>query len=351
MSARLLPLVALVLFASAVVQADDKLRFDRDIRPILSDKCYFCHGPDNEHREADLRLDIEEFAKADSIVPGDVEASELVRRILSDDPDEIMPPPGAHKEMTQEEIELLKRWIREGADWSQHWSFVAPSGKVQLGEPEPWVRNPIDSMVLARLKAEEKTPRGEASREKLIRRLSFDLTGLPPTLEEIDAFVADESEDAYEKLVDRLLGSSHYGERMAVMWMDAARYGDTSVYHADGPRDMWAWRDAIVRAYNDNMPFDQFSILQLAGDLIPDAPLEQKILAGFNRNNGTTDEGGAIAEEYRVEYAVDRVKTTSTVWMGLTMECAQCHDHKYDPITQEEYYKFFAFASRHHCSH
>ncbi len=186
-------------------------------------------------------------------------------------------------------------------------------------------------------------PTAQAAREKLIRRVTFDLTGMPPTLAEIDAFLTDESEQAFEKVVDRLLASNRYGQRMAVMWLDAARYGDTSVYHADGPRDMWAWRDAIVDAYNDNMPFDEFSINQIAGDLRPDATDRQKLLAGFNRNNGTTDEGGAIAEEYRVEYAVDRVKTTSTVWLGLTMECAQCHDHKYDPISQEDYYKFYAF--------
>ncbi|MEL6105722.1 MAG: DUF1553 domain-containing protein [Planctomycetota bacterium] len=331
----------IVTFAAVLPAAD--LRFDRDIRPILSDKCFFCHGPDNENREADLRLDIEELAKADSIVPGDADASELVRRILSKDPDEIMPPPGAHKELSADEIQRLTQWIDEGADWSEHWAFGKPEPFPMDDPTDPWVGNPIDAYVLAELKSNGKRGLPQASREKLIRRLSFDLTGLPPTIEEVDAFLADDSDEAYEKLVDRLLGSSHYGERMAVMWMDAARYGDTSVYHADGPRDMWAWRDAIVNAYNDNMPFDQFSILQLAGDLIPDAPLEQRILAGFNRNNGTTDEGGAIAEEYRIEYAVDRVKTTSTVWMGLTMECAQCHDHKYDPITQEEYYKFFAF--------
>ena len=327
-----------------IIGLDDTLRFDRDIRPILSDKCFFCHGPDNENREADLRLDVEELAKTDAIVPGDAESSEFVRRILSKDSDEIMPPPGAHKALSQDEIERLTRWIDQGADWSQHWAFVTPVGKLANHDnADEWIQNPIDAFVRESLAARGKQARPTATREKLLRRLSFDLTGLPPTLEEIDAFLADESKDAYEKQVDRLLGSAHYGERMAVMWMDAARYGDTSVYHADGPRDMWAWRDAIVRAYNDNMPFDQFSILQLAGDLIPDAPLEHKVLAGFNRNNGTTDEGGAIAEEYRVEYAVDRVKTTSTVWMGLTMECAQCHDHKYDPITQEEYYQFFAF--------
>jgi hypothetical protein len=335
-------LLAISFFGS--VAAADPVRFDRDIRPILSDKCFFCHGPDREHREADLRLDLEELAKEQAIVPGDADASELIVRILSGDPDSIMPPPDANKELSQEERELLIRWVNEGANWTQHWSFMPPQPprRPQVKDRN-WIGNPIDEFALAKMEAKGLTPSVEASREKLIRRLTFDLTGLPPTLAEIDAFLADRSADAYEKVVDRLLQSSHYGERMALMWLDAARYGDTSVYHADGPRDMWAWRDAVIKAYNDNLPFDQFSIQQLAGDLIPDATIEQKILSGFNRNNGTTDEGGAIAEEYRVEYAVDRVKTTATVWMGLTMECAQCHDHKYDPISQEDYYKFYAF--------
>ena len=320
------------------------VRFDRDIRPILSDKCFFCHGPDQEHREADLRLDIEAEAKASAIIPGDADASDLIARIRSDDPDAIMPPSDAHKELTSKEIELLTRWVAEGAGWTQHWSFTAPEAPAipTAGEKEH-IRGAIDAFIVRRLKQEMMSLAPQADREKLIRRLTFDLTGLPPTLAEIDAFVNDTSDDAYEKVVDRLLQSHHYGERMALMWMDAARYGDTSVYHADGPRDMWAWRDAVVDAYNQNLPFDDFSISQLAGDLIPGATLQRQILAGFNRNNGTTDEGGAFAEEYRVEYTVDRVKTTSTVWLGLTMECAQCHDHKYDPVSQEEYYRFYAF--------
>ncbi len=329
--------------------ASQAVRFDRDIRPILSDKCFFCHGPDREHRESDLRLDLEAAAMESAIVPGDVESSELILRIRSADPDEIMPPPDAHKTLSAEEVDLITRWIAGGATWTQHWSFTAPTS-ADLPGPKPagLAREAIDAFVRRRLQKEGLTMAKPAEREKLIRRVSFDLTGLPPTLEQIDAFLADSSADAYEKVVDRLLRSHHYGERMALMWMDAARYGDTSVYHADGPREMWAWRDAVVDAYNQNMAFDEFSISQIAGDLLPEPTMQQRILAGFNRNNGTTDEGGAIAEEYRVEYAVDRVKTTSTVWLGLTMECAQCHDHKYDPITQEEYYRFYAFfnASR-----
>ncbi|QDV24040.1 DUF1553 domain-containing protein [Aureliella helgolandensis] len=318
----------------------DTLRFDRDIRPILSDKCYYCHGPDTEHREADLRLDLEEAAKESVLVPGSAADSELIRRLLSTDPDEVMPPPASKKEMSDAERQLLMRWIDEGAVWSQHWSFEPPT----LPElPDLELPNPIDRFVLRELRAQGKSFSREASRSTLIRRLTFDLTGLPPTLQEVDDFLSDTSDNALERVVDRLLASPHYGERMGLMWLDAARYGDTSVFHADGPRDMWGWRDAVVDAYNANMPFDEFSIAQLAGDLLPEATLQQKILSAFNRNNGTTDEGGAIAEEYRVEYAVDRVKTTSMVWMGLTLECAQCHDHKYDPISHEDYYSFYAF--------
>lgn len=313
----------------------DPVRFDRDVRPILSDKCFYCHGPDPEHREADLRLDIEAHARN---AIGDAAESELVARITAGNSEDLMPPADSHKKLTDQEIDLLERWVAEGGSWTEHWSFVQPTTSDQSVTPDL-----IDQLIRQRLSEQGFLPADQASLEKLIRRVTFDLTGMPPTLDQIDAFLSDRSDDAYEKVVDRLLASPRYGQRMALMWMDAARYGDTSVYHADGPRDMWAWRDAIVAAYNDNMPFDQFSINQIAGDLRPGATVRQKLLAGFNRNNGTTDEGGAIAEEYRVEYAVDRVKTTSTVWLGLTMECAQCHDHKYDPISQEDYYKFYAF--------
>lgn len=228
-----------------------------------------------------------------------------------------------------------------------HWAFVAPtSSALPEVAKKDWPRNELDYFVLARLEEEGLQPTAEANRETLIRRLTLDLTGLPPTMAEVEAFLTDKSPDAYEKVVDRLLASAHYGERMAVMWLDLARYGDSSVYHTDGNREMWAWRDGVIEAYNANKPFDQFSIDQLAGDLIPDASLAQQVASGFNRNNGTTDEGGTIEEEFRIEYAVDRVKTTATTWLGLTMECAQCHDHKYDPISQKEYYQFFAFFNR-----
>lgn len=276
------------------------------------------------------------------IVAGDADASEFVVRILSKDADEMMPPADSHKKLSAKEIDLLTRWVDQGAMWTQHWSLIPPA-RPAIPPADEGIASPIDAFVSRSLAEEGMRLSKQASREKLIRRVTYDLTGSPPTIDEIDHFLSDTSGDAYERLVDRLLDSPRYGERMALAWMDAARYGDTSVYHADGPRDMWAWRDAIVDAYNNNMPFDEFSICQLAGDLVPDASLQQRVLAGFNRNNGTTDEGGAFAEEYRVEYAVDRVKTTSTVWLGLTMECAQCHDHKYDPISQEDYYRFYAF--------
>ena len=315
-----------LLLSEVVADAQsDIVRFDRDIKPILSDRCFHCHGPDPEHREADLRFDQKEaaFAERDghaALVAGNLEKSAVWERIISNDEFTKMPPPESNKKLTAKEIDLIKRWIGQGAVWTDHWSFVTPvksdPPKVASGVP---ANNPIDQFIGQKLHEQGLSFSPEADRRTLIRRLSFDLTGLPPTPAEVKAFVEDQSPDAYERLFDRMFSSPHYGERMAVMWLDAARYGDTSVFHADGPREMWAWRDRVVQAYNENMPFDQFSILQLAGDLVPEASINDKILAGFNRNNGTTDEGGAIAEEYRVEYVVDRVKTTSTVCLGLSM--------------------------------
>lgn len=335
---------SLVVFGASVHAQPNEVRFDRDIRPLLSDNCVLCHGPDDDQRGGDLRLDVEDVAKATAIIEGKPDESELIARLRSTDPDTKMPPPDSNKQLTAEQIELFQRWIEQGAKWKKHWSFAQP---VQVPLPEVtnkgWPRNAIDHFVLRRLEQEGLQPSKTAERRTLIRRLTLDLTGLPPTLPEVDAFINDQSPNAYEKLGDRLLNSRHYGERMAAMWLDAARYGDTSVHHADGFRDMWAWRDRVVGAYNENLPFDQFSIEQLAGDLLPNTTIKQQIAAAFNRNNGTTDEGGLIPEEYRVEYAVDRVKTTAMVWMGLTLECGQCHEHKYDPISQEDYYRFFAF--------
>ena len=339
-----------VLFATTLVDAryvsaDDSISFTRDIRPILSTNCLQCHGPDEKHREADLRLDDKEGIMATF---GDQDGEGL-ERILTDDEDLQMPPPESGLELKSAEIELIKRWIKSGASYESHWAFEpvkSPKAPQPSDQHQSWVKNEIDKFVLARLLSAGLSPNAEADKERLLRRVTYDLTGLPPTIEEIDAFLNDKSPNAYEKVVDRLLGSRAYGERMALNWMDAARYGDTSVFHADGPRDMWAWRNWVINAYNDNMPFDQFSIKQLAGDLIPGGDWKDKVASGFNRNHGTTDEGGAIAEEYRVEYVIDRVKTTSTIWLGLTMECGQCHSHKYDPISQQEYYQFFAFFNQ-----
>ena len=343
-------LLGIALFCSSFPSySSAEISFNRDIRPILSNKCFFCHGPSEKSRKAELRLDLEEEAFKEkggfaAFVRKSLADSEVWHRITSDDPDEVMPPPKFKKEVTKDEIKKIKQWIEQGAKWEGHWAFIPVK---QINEPKTqlpkWIRNPIDSFVFDTLKKKGLNPSPEADRRTLIRRLYLDLTGLPPTPAEINDFLFDHSHHAYERVVDRLLSSEAYAERMTLVWMDAARYGDTSVFHDDGPRDMWPWRDWILRAYKNNMPFDQFSIEQLAGDLLPNPTDEQKIASGFNRNHATTDEGGVIAEEFRVEYVVDRVKTTGNVWMGLTMECAQCHDHKYDPISQEEYFQFYAF--------
>ena len=334
-----------IIASSTIADADTvRVQYDRDVRPILSDNCFQCHGPDAERREADLRLDVEASAKESVIVPGSPDESELVIRVTSGDPDLRMPPVDSNKQLSAGQIDILRRWIDQGAEWTRHWAFLSAVRPVlpQL-EGTSWPRNAIDYFVLKRLQRGGLVPSPEADRRMLIRRLTLDLTGLPPTLGQIDEFVCDHSPDAYERLVNRLLDSYRYGERMAVMWLDLARYGDSSVHNADGHRDMWVWRDRVIEAHNKNVSFEDFSVEQLAGDLLPDASLAQKISAGFNRNNGTTDEGGLIEEECRVGYAVDRVTTTSMVWLGLTMECGQCHDHKYDPISQQEYFQFYAF--------
>lgn len=321
-------------------------QFSRDVRPILAQACFHCHGPDAAHRQADLRLD-EEAGLRTAFTPRDLAKSEAWRRIQSTDPMERMPPPESPHQLKPAQIETLRKWVEAGAEWQGHWAFIPPAKPpVPAVKDTRWGAHPIDAFVLARLETEGLRPQPEADRERLLRRVSFDLTGLPPTPAEIDAFLGDRDEKAFERVVDRLLSSEHFGERMALAWLDAARYGDSSVFHADGPRDMWAWRDWTIRAYNRNLPFDRFTIEQLAGDLLPDANDDTRIATGFLRNNATTDEGGAIAEEFRVEYAIDRVKTTSVVWMGLTMECGQCHNHKYDPITQQDYYRFFAYFNQ-----
>jgi mono/diheme cytochrome c family protein len=340
-----------VVALAAPLHADSAtLDFGRDIRPILSDKCFACHGPDEATREADLRLDRREGIYAESasgatpVVPGDPEASELIRRITSDDPSEQMPPADSTRQLTPDEREKLVAWVAAGAEFKQHWSFVAPARPdVPAAADAGWPRNPIDNFVRARMQDAGLPPSPEASRETLVRRLYLDLLGLPPTLEQIDAFVNDSSPDAYERLVDDLLASAHYGERMAMEWLDAARFADTNGYHLDNGRDMSRWRAWVIDAFNQNLPFDEFTIDQIAGDLLPNATPEQRIASGFNRNHMINFEGGAIPEEYHAAYIVDRVSTTSTVWLGLTVACAQCHDHKFDPISQREFYQLYAF--------
>ena len=326
------------------------IEFNRDVRPILSDTCFQCHGPDKAKRKADLRLDLEASAKAKlgdhfAIVPGQPAKSELIRRITTSDPDDRMPPADAGRQLTPQQIEVLRRWIEQGAQWQAHWAFIAPRRPAvpEISDFKSQISNPIDSFILARLAREGIQPSPEADRATLIRRVSFDLTGLPPTLAEADAFLADTSPQAFERVVDRLLASPRYGERMASRWLDAARYADTSGYQSDGERSMWRWRDWVIDAFNRNLPFDQFTLEQLAGDLLPGATRAQRIATGFNRNHRGNAEGGIVPEEYAVEYVVDRVDTTATVWLGLTLGCARCHDHKYDPVTQREFYELFAF--------
>lgn len=339
----------LVVVPSGAFAADD-IDFNRDIRPILADKCYACHGPDEAHREGGFRLDRKDSAlgEADSgetvVVPGKPDASELVIRITTDDEDLVMPPADGTKHLSEDEVDLLKRWIAGGADWQEHWAFIAPQkpASPKVSRPE-WVRNPIDAFILKRLDAEGLKPSTEATREALIRRVSFDLTGLPPSPEDVAAFVKDESPNAYEKVVDRLLKSRHYGEHMARFWLDAARYGDTHGLHLDNYREIWLYRDWVINAFNQNLPFDQFAVRQLAGDLL-DKPSEDDLIAtGFNRCHVTTSEGGSIAEEVYVRNVVDRVVTTGTVFMGMTFDCTRCHNHKYDPFTMDEFYGMFAF--------
>jgi hypothetical protein len=339
----MLLLAALFLSALSLQAAVD---FNRDVRPILSDNCFACHGPDEEKRMAGLRLDTRDgaFERKGVIVAGKSAESRIWHRITADKPALRMPPVATKRTLTPKQIETIKQWVDEGARWEQHWAFVPP----KRTDPPPvqnarWTRNPIDGFVLARLEREGLHPSAESDRARLIRRVTFDLTGLPPTPAEVDAFLKDRSPDAYEKIVDRLLASPHYGERMAMQWLDVARYADTHGYHIDSHRDMWPWRDWVIRAFNSNMRFDRFTVEQLAGDLLPGATLDQRVATGFNRNHMINFEGGAIPEEYLNEYVADRVDTTSTVWLGLTMGCARCHDHKYDPIRQREYYQFSAF--------
>ena len=349
-------LAVAVLLSGAAAAAEPALSFTRDIKGILSNRCVRCHGPDAEDRHGGgddgLRLDTFAGATADlgghaAIVPGKPDDSELVDRITSTDPDVVMPPPEAGERLTPAEIERLTRWIAGGAAYEPHWAYVAPKRPpVPAVKNAGWTRNEIDSFILARLEAEGLAPQPEADRSTLARRLALDLTGLPPSPEEVDAFVADPAPDAVEKLVDRLLAHDGYGEHAARQWLDLARYADSAGYADDRPRTIWGWRDWVIRACDANMPFDEFTIRQLAGDLLPDATADDRIATGFHRNTLTNSEGGTIDEEFRVAAVVDRVNTTMSTWMGTTMACAQCHDHKYDPLSQQEYFGIYAILNQ-----
>ncbi len=333
----------------------DKVDFNLHIRPILSDRCFKCHGPDANQREAGLRLDIADSAyaalkdnpSAHVIVRGDPMASELYRRISSTDTSELMPPPSSNLALTAFEIALIEKWIKQGAEYKQHWAFTAPQPqKVPEIKNKAWAKNEIDQFILARLEKLRLKPNEEADKERLLRRLSFDLTGLPPSVELQENFLQDNSPQAYEKAVDHLLSLPQYGEKMAVQWLDVARYADSHGYQDDGLRTMWPWRDWVIHAFNQNYPYDKFVTWQLAGDLMPEPTKEMLLATGFNRNHKITQEGGIIDEEYRIEYVTDRINTFGKAFLALTYECAHCHDHKYDPISQKEYYSGFAFFNQ-----
>ena len=337
--------VASLAAAAFQASAADKLEYNRDIRPILAENCFACHGPDSAARKGDLRLDRREMAmQMTAIVPGKPEESALVSRIHSDNPDERMPPPESKKELTAAQKETLRRWIAEGAEYQPHWSFLAAKRpELPAVKNAAWVKNPIDAFVLAKLEAMGLAPAPEADKRTLARRLSLDITGLPPAPELVEKFVNDTAANVYEKLIDELMQSKHWGEHRGRYWLDAARYADTNGIHFDNFRENWAYREWLIDAFNRNVPFDQFTIEQLAGDLLPNRTLDQQIASGFNRCNITTNEGGSIAEEYLVLYNRDRTETTSQVWLGLTTGCAVCHDHKFDPLKQKEFYELAAF--------
>lgn len=345
-------LSTLLLLAAGPLFAAPKIEFAREIRPILSDACFKCHGVDAAKRKAKLRLDNKEdwFADRDDgplVIPGNPDESILFERLTHPDLEEQMPPRDEVRQLTEDEITLIKRWIEEGAHWEPHWAFVAPQRppSPEIGDTT-WPRNTIDEFIFRKLGQAGLSPAPRARRNALLRRISLDLTGLPPTLEELDTFLKEPSEQPYEKAIDRLLASPRYGEHMAAGWLDLARYADTDGYQDDEPRTMWRWREWLIDNLNDNLPFDQFTLQQIAGDLLPESTPEQRLATGFLRNNRVNGEGGSIAEEFRVEYIVDRVETVSSVWMGLSTGCARCHDHKYDPISQREFFSLFAFFNQ-----
>ena len=344
-----LGLISGPLYAQGQSTPQKPVDFNRDIRPILSDTCFTCHGPDEGKRQAELRLDTREGLFEDRgdyriVVPSDPSKSRLFERISAEEEYLRMPPVSSGRKLTETQINLIRDWLTQGAKWATHWAFIPPvRPPLPKLKTQHLAQNPIDYFVFARLEREGLAPSPEADKATLIRRVTLDLTGLPPTLAELSAFLKDTSPNAYEKVVDRLLASPRYGERMAAVWLDAARYADTNGYQTDAERFMWRWRDWAIEAFNRNMPFDQFTIEQLAGDLLPNPTLDQKIATGFNRNHRGNGEGGIIQEEYATVYVADRVETTATVWMGLTLGCARCHDHKYDPLRQKEFYQAYAY--------
>ncbi|UBM58951.1 PSD1 and planctomycete cytochrome C domain-containing protein [Marinilongibacter aquaticus] len=335
-------------------ESSNEVSYNFDIRPILSDRCFKCHGPDAKNREAGLRLDTEEGAYAalkdepdmHAIVPGKPEISSVYLRLVAEDSTQRMPPLESNLKLSADEIDLIKKWIGQGAKYQRHWAFIAPEKQKIPEAGDDWVKNEIDHFVAKKMEKVGLEPNEEAQKLSLLKRVAFDLTGLPPTVQEQNEFMADESPEAYEKMVDRYLGNAHYGERMAQEWLDVARYADSHGYQDDGLRTMWPWRDWVIHAFNENYPYDKFVRWQLAGDLIQDKNKESVLATGFNRNHKITQEGGVIDEEYRIEYVTDRTNTFGKAFLSLTFECSHCHDHKYDPISQEEYYQTFAFFNQ-----
>jgi len=359
----LLVVIAIAVIASFFVYGKNKSKdtlpahvdFNIHIRPILSDRCFKCHGPDSKQRKADLRLDIADSAFAAlkdypgmfAIVAGKPEESQVYHRIISEDTAELMPPPSSNLVLSDHEKKLIEKWIKQGAEYKPHWAFIAPQPQ-QIPETEnkKWAKNEIDNFTLAKMESMGLSPNEQADKERLLKRVCFDLTGLPPTIEMQDKFLNDNSANAFEKIVDELLANKHYGEKMALQWLDAARYADSHGYQDDGLRTMWPWRDWVIHAFNENYSYEKFVTWQLAGDLLPDPTKEMLLATGFNRNHKITQEGGVIDEEYRLEYVTDRTNTFGKTFLAMTFECAHCHDHKFDPIPQRSYYSTFAFFNQ-----
>lgn len=340
--------------AATAQRTPEVVDFNFHIRPILSDRCFKCHGPDANQRKADLRLDTEaglyqalkDNPEGHVIVPGKSKESELYRRLSSEDTSQVMPPPNANLVVTDHEKKLIRKWIDQGAKYQKHWAFLSPQSQEPPAIESDWISNDIDRFVLAKMEEQDLDPNEKADKERLLKRVSFDITGLPPSIELQDRFLQDNSANAYEKIVDGLLASKHYGEKMAVYWLDVARYADSHGYQDDGYRTMWPWRDWVIHAFNENYPYDKFLTWQLAGDLLPSPTKEMLLATGFNRNHKITQEGGVIDEEYRIEYVTDRTNTFGKAFLALTLECAKCHDHKYDPIAQKDYFSTFAFFNQ-----